>query len=267
MLREFGLRSVLEEGVVQNRVIDVNFAHFRLDALPHFLLEAFARVVGLLPELVDARIFDKVWQLERPLVNTPLVLEVAPLLAPVVRHLHRVPDLFQLEQKQRIRGRNVPIFDEVGPLGTHLQLEQAHPFTSFLLFLAHFLGFFILIFVLGQLLFILAPITALVNLLDIFQESPLFTFNSFLELRKNILKLGGFKVVYQSIDKLNFNIFFLNFCRTTFIGYRRIFTLRFELRLFFPLIFAISLSSSVSALLFEFNMLLNFTQILVRLLI
>ena len=80
--RSLWLLLILEKRVVQNLVINVDFAHFRLHALSHFLFETLSLVSlsSLLSELADASVLDKVRQLKGDFVDSALILQIAALL-------------------------------------------------------------------------------------------------------------------------------------------------------------------------------------------
>ena len=79
---------VLEEGVMQDLIVNINFAHFWLHSLSHLLLERL-RLVSLrrlLSQFRYAGLFDKVWQLEGNFVDSSLILKIASFLCPVSRN-------------------------------------------------------------------------------------------------------------------------------------------------------------------------------------
>ena len=95
------LLLVLKEGVVEHLIVNVDFAHFRLHAFSHFLLECFG-LVGfgrLLPQFAYACLLYEVGQFERNFVDAPLVLKITSFLGPVPRYGHRVTYLFAFEEK------------------------------------------------------------------------------------------------------------------------------------------------------------------------
>ena len=89
---------ILEEGIVQDLIVNINLAHLRLHSLPHLLLQrlGFVGLCRLLTQLADASLLNEVWKLEGDLVDASLVLQVATLLGPMPRYRHRVPDLLAL---------------------------------------------------------------------------------------------------------------------------------------------------------------------------
>jgi len=84
------LLRVFEERVMQDLIIDVDLAHFRLQALTHFLLQSLTLVSfsALFPQLSDACRLNEVRQFEWDLVNTTFVLQIPPLLRPMTRNGH-----------------------------------------------------------------------------------------------------------------------------------------------------------------------------------
>ena len=84
------LLLVLKEGIVKHLIVNVDFAHLRLHALSHLLLEclSFVSLGCLLPQLADPGLLYEVWQLERNLMNTSLVLEIAAFLSPMPWYRH-----------------------------------------------------------------------------------------------------------------------------------------------------------------------------------
>jgi hypothetical protein len=93
---------VLEKGIVKNAVVDVNFSHLWLHPLPHLLFQGLRLIVGLLSHLADSGVLNKIGQLERNLVDATLVLEVLPLLYPVLRHRHGVSETLEEHQIHRV---------------------------------------------------------------------------------------------------------------------------------------------------------------------
>lgn len=89
------LRLMLEESVVQYVIVNLDLTHLRLDSLAHPLLQCLAAIARLLPDLVDASRLNVVWQFERLLLKSTLVLQVSPLFIPVVRYGHCIADLLQ----------------------------------------------------------------------------------------------------------------------------------------------------------------------------
>lgn len=134
-----GLLLVLEEGVVQDLVVNLNLAHLRLHALPHLLLERLGIVclASLLTKSTDSCLLDEVRQLEGYLVYATLVLQVAALLRPVPRNWHRIPYLLALEEEEWVLRRDVPRFHQVWPLHLHLEVKDFHLGELFALLLCH----------------------------------------------------------------------------------------------------------------------------------
>ena len=99
MSRRFWLLLVLKERVMEHLVINVDFTHFGLHSLSHFLLQCFGLVClrCLLPQLTDARLFNEIRQLEWYLVNTALILQISALLGPMARDRHRISHLFAVK--------------------------------------------------------------------------------------------------------------------------------------------------------------------------
>ena len=123
-----GFLLVLEEGIVQHLVINVDLAHLWLHSLPHLLLErlCIVRLACLLAELADSGLLDEVRQLEWYLVDAALVLEIAALLCPVSGDRHGIPDLLAFEEEERVFRRDVPRFNEVWPFHLHLEVKYFH---------------------------------------------------------------------------------------------------------------------------------------------
>ena len=84
------LLLVLKEGIMKHLIVNVDFAHLRLHALSHLLLEclSFVSLGCLLPQLANPCLLYEVWQLEWNLMNASLVLEIAAFLGPVSRYRH-----------------------------------------------------------------------------------------------------------------------------------------------------------------------------------
>jgi hypothetical protein len=96
-----GFLLVLEEGIMQNLIVYINFAHFRLQSLPHFLFESFGLIcmVALFSQLSDACLLYEFWQFERYLVDSTLVLQVATLLCPVSWNRYRITHLLTFKKE------------------------------------------------------------------------------------------------------------------------------------------------------------------------
>ena len=86
---------------MQHLVIDINLAHFRLHALSHFLFESLLSVFSgrFLPELANASLLNKIWKLERNLVDASLVLQITAFLGPMAWHWNRIPYLLALKKE------------------------------------------------------------------------------------------------------------------------------------------------------------------------
>jgi hypothetical protein len=95
------LLLVLKKRVVEYLVVNINLAHLWLHSLPHFLFQSlgFVCLRCFLSQLTDAGLLNEVWQLERDFMDAAFVLQIAPLLSPVSRHWHRIPNLFALQQE------------------------------------------------------------------------------------------------------------------------------------------------------------------------
>ena len=137
---------------MQDLIIDVNLAHFRLKALTHFLLQGL-RLIGLgtlFSQLGDASRLDEVRQLERNLVNAAFVLEIAALLSPMPRNRDRVAHLLTLQEKQGVLGSDIPRFNQVWSLHRDLQLKNPHLLLSLALLLSELLAPFLDLFLLSN---------------------------------------------------------------------------------------------------------------------
>ena len=99
MSRRFRLLLILKECVMEHLVINVDFAHFGLHSLSHFLFQCFGLVClsRLLPQLTDTRLFNEIGQLEGYLVYTALILQISALLGPVAGNRHRISHLFAVK--------------------------------------------------------------------------------------------------------------------------------------------------------------------------
>lgn len=122
--RHLWLGLVLEEGVVELLVVNVNLAHLGLDPLACLLLER--RALLLLFDRValcrDPRVGNEGGQLERRLLDASLALEVVALLGPVLRDRDCVPVRLDLDKQLRVCSRRVDPVDHLGLAHEALQV-------------------------------------------------------------------------------------------------------------------------------------------------
>jgi len=122
---------------VQCLVIDIDFAHFRLDSLSELLFESLGGVLchSFVSKFSDAGLFNKLRQSEWYLMNASLILQVAPFLGPMSRYRYRIPHLLHLEQEDGISSGHIPRLHQVRPLRHHLQVKNFHLLLLFTLLL------------------------------------------------------------------------------------------------------------------------------------
>ena len=61
MLGKLRFLLMLKKRIMENIVIDINFAHFRLNSFSHPLFQTFPSIVSFLPNSVNASVFYKLW--------------------------------------------------------------------------------------------------------------------------------------------------------------------------------------------------------------
>mmetsp|Transcript_53306 Transcript_53306/g.88566 ORF Transcript_53306/g.88566 Transcript_53306/m.88566 type:complete len:296 (+) Transcript_53306:532-1419(+) len=115
--RELGLGLVLEEGVVEDFVVDVDLAHLGLRSLTRLLLHRLTALLvhDRLADLADAGALDKVRKTEGRLLDTTLALEVLSTLAPVTGHGHSVSVGLEEQEVLGVLAVDVMQLDEVWP--------------------------------------------------------------------------------------------------------------------------------------------------------
>mmetsp|Transcript_26278 Transcript_26278/g.63300 ORF Transcript_26278/g.63300 Transcript_26278/m.63300 type:complete len:294 (-) Transcript_26278:268-1149(-) len=123
------LGLILEEGVVEDLMIDVKLAHLRSHFVPGLAPEPLGGLLlhDRLADLGDPRGLDVLRELERGLLDPTLPRHVPPLVRPVPRHSHGVPVRFQKDQMARVRGMGIPNLDDVRPSHQALQHGHRHP--------------------------------------------------------------------------------------------------------------------------------------------
>ena len=140
MLRHLWLILVLEESVMQDLIVDIDFSHLRLHTLSHFLFQSlgFVSFRSLLPKLRDSSLLNEFRQLKWNFVDASFILEVAALLSPVSWYGHRITHLFALEEIEWVPRRHIPGLHKVGTTHLHLQVEDLHLSLQFTLLFRHF---------------------------------------------------------------------------------------------------------------------------------
>ena len=111
MCCQFWLLLILKECIMQNIIINVNFAHFWLNSFSHSLLQALALIICLCSYLIDACILNKIRKFKWSFMNTSLVLKITTLLGPMLWNWYGISCLLKIYQKLRILCCYVPIFD------------------------------------------------------------------------------------------------------------------------------------------------------------
>ena len=83
MIGQLWLLLVLKESIMKNLIVDINFPHFRLHPLSHFLFQSFVLIVSLFTYFGDSSSLDEFRKFERCLMDSSFVLKVSSLLAPM----------------------------------------------------------------------------------------------------------------------------------------------------------------------------------------
>mmetsp|Transcript_136776 Transcript_136776/g.381242 ORF Transcript_136776/g.381242 Transcript_136776/m.381242 type:complete len:233 (+) Transcript_136776:1318-2016(+) len=128
VLGEFWLVGKLEEGIVENLVIDIELSHLRMYPVSALLLQrlGFLLLHDGLTDLRNASGLDEVGKLEGRLLHTALAGHVLALAAPVPGHVHGVAVRLEVHEEPRIGGRRVPHLHNVRPPDQRLQLSHRH---------------------------------------------------------------------------------------------------------------------------------------------
>jgi len=120
VMSQLGLLLILKEGIMQNLIINVDLTHLRLHSLSHLLLKSLVFVVGLLSDLGDTCLFDKVRELKGRFMHTSLILEVSSLLAPMSGHGYGIPNHLHVQEKLGILSSDIPGLNHVRSTNFHL---------------------------------------------------------------------------------------------------------------------------------------------------
>eukprot|EP00968_Pinguiococcus_pyrenoidosus_P014358 scaffold1307_cov200-Pinguiococcus_pyrenoidosus.AAC.47 len=115
---------ILEEGVPEHLVVDVQLAHLGPRPSPRLLLGRVLPGETGVAHLSDARLRQELRQLPLRLFVPALPLQVLPLLGPVPRDRHGVPQRFQVDQQPRVVGCRVVRLDDIRSVHQLLQLRD-----------------------------------------------------------------------------------------------------------------------------------------------
>ena len=115
MYSQLGLCLVLEEGIMQHLIVNINFANSRSHALLHPLTQTHTSIRRQLPGSANASVLNILGQPERRLMQASLVLKELSFLVPVGRHRNRVWNLLHPDEEQWIMCGHIPWFNQVRP--------------------------------------------------------------------------------------------------------------------------------------------------------